>query len=68
MQTSEGGVQPLSGGGSVIVGGLLADGRGEAEAQITVGSTIVLFTDGLVETSGESLDDSLGRFRPPDLP
>jgi hypothetical protein len=62
VQTNDGEVQPLSGGGSVIVGGLLADGRGEAEAQITVGSTIVLFTDGLVETSGESLDDSLGRL------
>ena len=59
LQTPEGAVQDLAGGGSVIVGGLLAHRREQAEQRLTVGSTIVLFTDGLVETPSEGLDDSL---------
>jgi serine phosphatase RsbU (regulator of sigma subunit) len=59
LQSPEGSVQDLAGGGSVIVGGLLGDEREQAEQRVTVGSTIVLFTDGLVETPNEGLDDSL---------
>jgi hypothetical protein len=62
LGTPDGRLRALSEGGSVIIGGLLTDRREEAELTVTAGSTLLLFTDGLVETSGTSLDDSLNQL------
>jgi serine phosphatase RsbU (regulator of sigma subunit)/anti-sigma regulatory factor (Ser/Thr protein kinase) len=42
--------------------GVRANGRAEAEAELGPGSTLVLYTDGLVERRGESIDAGLQRL------
>jgi serine phosphatase RsbU (regulator of sigma subunit) len=60
-----GGVDELDGGASMLLG--VAAGpegsRSSARIRLPAGSTLMLFTDGLVEVPGESLTDSLARLK-----
>ena len=49
-------------GRSAPLGSILGTERTEAVAQLAEGDTIVLYTDGLIERRGESLDDGLHRL------
>lgn len=59
LRRPDGSMESLSGGGSVVIGAPVAADHGQAEQVIVAGSTLVLFTDGLVEAPGRSLDDAL---------
>jgi hypothetical protein len=58
-------VDDLDEASSVLLGAPPSPGvsRGQAEVQLDAGSTLVLFTDGLVEVPGKSLTESLGRLK-----
>jgi len=62
VQTPDHRVRPLVGPGSVIIGGLVDGKRSQAEEHLDVGSMLVLFTDGLVETPLSPLDVSLDQL------
>lgn len=55
----------LTGGHGLLLGtglsGLMP--RGDASAELPPGSTLLLYTDGLVEARGRTLDDGLNRLR-----
>ena len=59
LRHPDGRVDALSGGSSVVIGAPTTDPYTQAEQWIAPGSTLVLFTDGLVEAPGRSLDDAL---------
>ncbi len=59
LRQPSGQVEPLVGGESVVVGAPIAAAHTQAECVVQPGSTLVLFTDGLVERPGGSLDDTL---------
>jgi serine phosphatase RsbU (regulator of sigma subunit) len=62
LRHPDGRVEALSGGGSVVIGAPMSPAHAQAERLIEPGATIVLFTDGLVEVPGSSLDDALDRL------
>ncbi len=55
----DGHVHSMAGGGSTVIGAPTTENRVEAEQVLPAGSTLLLFTDGLVEVPGGSLNDSL---------
>jgi hypothetical protein len=59
LRHPSGRVEPLAGGESVVIGAPIAPAHGQAERVVRPGSTLVLFTDGLVERPGGSLDDTM---------
>ena len=61
LRHPDGRVDSLAGGASVVMGAPIASDYIEAEATLSVGSTLTLFTDGLVEVPGDSLTDGLDR-------
>ncbi|HET7530981.1 MAG TPA: PP2C family protein-serine/threonine phosphatase [Mycobacteriales bacterium] len=54
-----GDVQHLIGGESVVIGAPIEIQHGEGEQTFVAGTTLVLFTDGLVEVPGRPLDDTM---------
>ena len=56
-------VRLLDGGQGVPLGYLPSLERPEGEVQLELGATLVLYTDGLVERRGESLDVGIDRLR-----
>ena len=58
----QGQVQVLDSVASVIIGAPLPSTRAQSEHRLEAGSTLLLFTDGLVELPGTTLDDSLDRL------
>lgn len=61
LRLPDGTVEALAGGASVVMGAPVSAEYAESEAQLPQGSTLALFTDGLVEVPGGSLTDGLGR-------
>jgi serine phosphatase RsbU (regulator of sigma subunit) len=59
LRQPSGHVEPLVGGDSVVIGAPIAAAHAQAECVVQPGSTLVLFTDGLVERPGGSLDDTM---------
>jgi hypothetical protein len=62
LRHPSGRVEPLAGGDSVVIGAPIAAAHAQAERVVRPGSTLVLFTDGLVERPGGSLDDAMQRL------
>ena len=62
VRTPEGRIEELAPVSSLIIGVPAIQPRTEREHNLLPGSTLVLFTDGLVEVRGISLDDSLGEL------
>jgi serine phosphatase RsbU (regulator of sigma subunit) len=62
---ADGGVDELAGGASILLGAAaLGEGnRATATVELVTGSTLVLYTDGLIEVPGESLTDSIERLK-----
>ena len=64
LVTPGGDVAPLDAGGSELLLGVLPDtGRTESAVELEEGSTVLLFTDGLVERRDEPLEQGLARLR-----
>jgi hypothetical protein len=61
LRRPDGTVEPLAGGASVVMGAPVPAEYAESEAHLPQGSTLALFTDGLVEVPGGSLTDGLKR-------
>ena len=61
LRLPDGTVDALAGGASVVIGAPVSADYVESEAHLPVGSTLTLFTDGLVEVPGGSLTDGLNR-------
>jgi hypothetical protein len=59
LRTASGQVQQISGGDSIVIGAPLAVDHSQAEQRLEPGSTLLLFTDGLVEVPGRSLEETL---------
>ena len=59
---ADGGATYLTGGRSVPLGVVDNGARCEAEVSVEPGSTILLYTDGLVERRGASIDDGLAQL------
>ncbi|HET6794857.1 MAG TPA: PP2C family protein-serine/threonine phosphatase, partial [Acidimicrobiales bacterium] len=55
----DGGLRWLDSAGSVIIGAPGPDARLQAVAELPPGSTLILYTDGLLEAPGRSLDTAL---------
>jgi hypothetical protein len=71
LRRADGRVESLDGGESVVLGAPIAADHSQGEAVIEEGAVVVMFTDGLVEVPGGSLDDRLRRLsetiaEPPD--
>ena len=62
LRSPDGTVVMLEGGGSPPLGGPFGTLYREETRAITPGSTIVLYTDGLIEVRGESIDMGLNRL------
>jgi hypothetical protein len=54
-----GAVHSLTGGESVVIGAPIEIEHGQIEQTLEAGTTLVLFTDGLVEVPGRPLDDTI---------
>ena len=54
-----GAVYPLAGGESVVIGAPIDVDHTQVERSLAPGTTLVLFTDGLVEVPGHPLDDTM---------
>lgn len=61
LRRPDGSVESLSGGASVVMGAPIVADYAESDAVLAAGSTLTLFTDGLVEVPGGSLTDGLDR-------
>jgi len=61
LRRPDGSVVSLDGGASVVIGAPITSDYDEGEATLSMGSTLTLFTDGLVEVPGGSLTDGLDR-------
>ena len=62
LRRPDGAMESLNGGGSVVIGAPISVDHAQAEHPIPFGSTLVLFTDGLVEAPGHSLDEALRKL------
>jgi hypothetical protein len=62
LVTPDGDSRPLAAAASVVIGAGEVPRRDHGEATVGVGSTLLLFTDGLVEVPGASLDESLDQL------
>lgn len=60
LRGSAGEARLLQGGGSLM--GVIEDEYGDYEAQLAQGDMLILYTDGLVERRGESIDVGLNRL------
>jgi hypothetical protein len=58
----DGDVSPLTGGASVVIGAPITIEHGQAEHRLEPGTTLVLFTDGLVEVPGRSLEETMAEL------
>ena len=58
----DGSVELLAREPDLLLGLVPGSARGDHELSLPAGSTLLLYTDGLVERRGESLDDGLGRL------
>lgn len=63
MIEADGAVTILSSEADLLIGLEPGTERSDQQVSLTAGSTVVLYTDGLVERRGESLDDGLDRLR-----
>ncbi|SEQ04466.1 SpoIIE family protein phosphatase [Streptomyces radiopugnans] len=63
LATPDGHAEYLEQGQSLLLGARLGGGRLDATAPLPPGSTLLLYTDGLVEVRGTDLDTGLGRLR-----
>jgi len=61
LRRPDGTVESLAGGASVVMGAPVPAEYAESEMHLPAGSTLALFTDGLVEVPGGSLTDGLDR-------
>ena len=59
LREPDGTVRPLDGGGAVVIGAPGAGDHRPVEEHIPQGATMLLFTDGLVEVPGQTLDDAI---------
>jgi hypothetical protein len=62
LRRADGTVEFLAGGGSAVLGAPIAIEHTEDEHAVEPGDLLVMFTDGLVEVPGASLDDALDRL------
>ena len=62
VQRRNGEVQVLDGGKSVLIGAPGTADRTDASEVIARGSTLVLYTDGLVEDRGTDVDEGVARL------
>jgi hypothetical protein len=62
LRRADGSVDAVSGGGSAVLGAPISIEHTEGELTIDRGDLLVMFTDGLVEVPGGSLDDGLARL------
>ncbi|MDQ1685385.1 MAG: hypothetical protein QOC82_2122 [Frankiaceae bacterium] len=62
LRHRDGSVETLDGGESVVLGAPIAANHSQGETVIEDGAVVVMFTDGLVEVPGGSLDDRLRRL------
>jgi serine phosphatase RsbU (regulator of sigma subunit) len=62
LKWPDGHVTALDGGGSTVIGAPSTETRAQAEEHLAAGSTLLLFTDGLVEVPKGSLIDSLDQL------
>lgn len=61
LRHADGSVVSLGGGASTVMGAPIDSDYSESDVRLTVGSTMALFTDGLVEVPGVSLTEGLDR-------
>lgn len=59
LRAADGSVDTLSGGSSVVIGAPITVDHAQATQRLEPGSTLLLFTDGLVELPNRSLEDTL---------
>ena len=59
LREPDGSVHALVGGDSIVIGAPIAVEHSEAEYRLEPGSTLLLFTDGLVEVPGRPLGETL---------
>lgn len=62
LKRADGSVLSVAGGGSAVLGAPITIEHTEGEQAVESGDLLVLFTDGLVEVPGGSLDDGLARL------
>ena len=62
MRHPDGRVETLDGGESVVLGAPIAADHTQGETVVEDGAVVVMFTDGLVEVPGGSLDERLRRL------
>jgi serine phosphatase RsbU (regulator of sigma subunit) len=62
LRRADGTVEQLGGGGSAVLGAPIAIEHTEEVNAVDPGDLLVMFTDGLVEVPGGSLDDGLARL------
>jgi serine phosphatase RsbU (regulator of sigma subunit) len=62
LRHPDGSTEALDGGHTVVIGAPVTAPVGQDERNVLPGSTVVLFTDGLVERPGGSLDAALDRL------
>jgi serine phosphatase RsbU (regulator of sigma subunit) len=58
----DGEVSTLTGGASVVIGAPITIEHGQAEHRLEPGTTLLLFTDGLVEVPGRPLEDTMAEL------
>jgi serine phosphatase RsbU (regulator of sigma subunit) len=63
VRSPNGQVEQLSGGESVVIGAPIEIAHGQVEQLLPAGTTLVLFTDGLVEVPGRALDDTIQELK-----
>jgi serine phosphatase RsbU (regulator of sigma subunit) len=63
VKVLDGHTSELDGGRSGVIGAPAIEPRGQGEALLARASSLVLYTDGLVERPGTPLSDSIGELR-----
>ena len=63
LSVADGQVHELGGGRSGVIGAPTIEPRGQGQTLLPRGSSLVLYTDGLVERRGTSLTDSIDELR-----